>query len=114
MIKIENERWVVTDSEGMLVRRVGGSVAGRKVLKFSGESESDFEEVSASEISAERETARREKDYCCKVERLVARKYSLAQEIALLRQRDSKPEEFAEYDEYVEACKAEAKASVNK
>jgi hypothetical protein len=27
-----------------------------------------------------------------------------------LRQRDTKPEEFAEYNEYVEKCKAEVKS----
>lgn len=33
-------------------------------------------------------------------------KYSLDQELAILRQRDTKPEEFAEYNDYVEECKA--------
>ena len=48
--------------------------------------------------------------YEAKVDRLVREKYSLSNELALLRQRDAKPEEFAEYDEYVELCKAIAKA----
>ena len=39
-------------------------------------------------------------------------KYSLNQELAILRQRDSKIEEFNEYNTYVEACKAEAKAEL--
>ena len=39
-------------------------------------------------------------------------KYTLDQEIALLRQRDSKYAEFVEYNEYVEKCKAEAKTEV--
>ena len=36
-------------------------------------------------------------------------KYSINEELAILRQRDSKPEEFMLYDSYVEQCKAEAK-----
>lgn len=36
-------------------------------------------------------------------------KYSLSQELAILRQRDTKPSEFAEYHAFVEACKAEVK-----
>ncbi len=41
--------------------------------------------------------------------RLVRDKYSLNQELAILRQHDSKPEEFAAYNAYVEECKAYAK-----
>lgn len=39
-------------------------------------------------------------------------RYNLNQELAILRQRDTKPEEFAEYNAFVEACKAEAKAEI--
>ena len=43
-------------------------------------------------------------------QRVVARireRYSVDDELAILRQRDSKPDEFAEYNEYVEQVKAE-------
>lgn len=40
---------------------------------------------------------------------LIRRKYSLNQELAILRQRDAKPEEFAKYNAYVEQCKQEVK-----
>lgn len=36
---------------------------------------------------------------------LIRKKYSLYQELAILRQRDTKPAEFAEYNAYVEECK---------
>ena len=36
-------------------------------------------------------------------------RYSVNQELAILRQQTTKPEEFAAYNEYVEQCKAEAK-----
>ena len=39
-------------------------------------------------------------------------KYTLDEELAILRQRDTKPEEFAEYNAYVETCKAEVKADL--
>ena len=32
-------------------------------------------------------------------------RYSVNQELAVLRQRESKPDEFAEYNAYVEECK---------
>ncbi|MBR6720426.1 MAG: hypothetical protein IKL74_05895 [Clostridia bacterium] len=43
-------------------------------------------------------------------ERVVSRireVYSIDDEFAILRQRDTKPEEFAEYNEFVEKIKAE-------
>ena len=43
-------------------------------------------------------------------QRVVARireKYSVDDELAILRQRDTKPEEFAEYNEFVERIKEE-------
>lgn len=41
--------------------------------------------------------------------RKIRKRYSVNQELAILRQRDTKPEEFAEYNAYVEQCKAETK-----
>lgn len=46
------------------------------------------------------------------VEQLIRQKYNLSQELAILRQRDSKPTEFAYYNLYAEECKAQAKAKV--
>ena len=43
-------------------------------------------------------------------QRIVSRirqKYSVDDELAILRQRDSKPEEFSAYNEFVEKIKAE-------
>lgn len=42
----------------------------------------------------------------------IRQKYSLDEELAILRQRDSKPEEFSAYFNYCEACKARAKQEV--
>lgn len=43
------------------------------------------------------------------VEDLVADRYSLKQEIACLRQRDTKPDNFNAYNAYVEECKTQVK-----
>lgn len=40
-------------------------------------------------------------------------KYTLDEELSILRQRDEKPEEFAEYYAYAEQCKAEARAELH-
>ena len=39
----------------------------------------------------------------------IRQRYTLNQELAILRQRDSKPEEFAEYNTYIEQVKSEVK-----
>ena len=44
----------------------------------------------------------------------IRKKYNVNQELAILRQRDSKPEEFAEYNEYVENCKEIVKEKFKK
>ena len=43
------------------------------------------------------------------IERRIRLRYTVSQELAVLRQRDTKPEEFDAYNAYAEACKAEVK-----
>lgn len=47
------------------------------------------------------------------VENKIRTRYSVSAELAILRQRDTKPEEFAEYNSFCELCKAEAKTELN-
>lgn len=46
------------------------------------------------------------------IKTLIREKYDIDDELSIHRQRDTKPEEFAEYNEYVEACKLQAKAFI--
>ena len=68
-------------------------------------------------FSYDKYNARKEQERSKMYEDLVVskirQKYSLDQELALLRQRDSKYTEFNEYNEYVEKCKVEAKKEVS-
>lgn len=71
-----------------------------------------YRDMTADEIAQQREEERKQyqsMDYGDLVESLIRRKYSLSAELAILRQRDSKPQEFAEYNAYAEQCKAEAR-----
>ena len=54
-----------------------------------------------------------ENDYAKRVNKLIRHKYSISAELAILRQRDTKPEEFAAYNAYAEECKARAKAELD-
>ena len=45
---------------------------------------------------------------------LIRRKYTLSEELAILRQRDTKAEEFKAYNAYAESCKEEARLLIEK
>lgn len=71
-----------------------------------------YRDMTAEEIEQQQVEERKQyqsMDYGELVESLIRRKYSLSAELAILRQRDSKPEEFEEYNAYAEQCKAQAK-----
>ena len=76
----------------------------------------EIRELTAEEISAmEAEQERAEAEYWQSVDEgeavnaEIRKRYTESQEFAILRQRDSKPTEYAEYNEYCEACKAYVK-----
>lgn len=52
------------------------------------------------------------KKYENRVSKLIREKYSVSQELAILRQRDTKPQEFEEYFNYAESCKTRAKTEM--
>ena len=56
--------------------------------------------------------AYKEKQYPVIVSQYIRLRYSIDDEFAILRQRDTKPDEYEEYNSYCEECKARAKAIV--
>lgn len=64
-------------------------------------------------ITAEKEMVNN-LEYKTTIDKLIRQRYSVSDEIAILRQRDSKPEEYAEYNAYCEECKAQAKRELAK
>lgn len=53
-----------------------------------------------------------DKLYGQRIAELIRERYSINDELAILRQRDTKPEEFEEYNAFVEECKAQAKEEI--
>lgn len=53
-------------------------------------------------------------DYGETVNGLIRLKYTLSEELAILRQRDTKAEEFEAYNAYAESCKEEARLLIEK
>lgn len=52
-------------------------------------------------------------EYSERVNALIRERYSDSEELSILRQRDDKPTEFAEYYAYCEECKSRAKAELS-
>ena len=47
------------------------------------------------------------------VSQKIRAKYSINDELAILRQRDEKPEEYTAYNQYAEQCKIKAKEELD-
>ena len=62
------------------------------------------------QIETEEQPIEDTRTYKQKVEDYIREKYTVSDELAILRQRDTKPEEYAEYYAYCEECKAKAKS----
>lgn len=59
----------------------------------------DFNAINITDMTREQ----RQKEY--RIERAIRSRYSFNEELAIQRQRDTKPEEFAEYFAFCEECK---------
>lgn len=44
------------------------------------------------------------------INRKIRERYTLSEELAILRQKETKPNEYKEYNDYCEQCKADVKA----
>ena len=103
MIQYNNHR--ITSDSGKYVRRLADGLTATAIAAMTYNAD-DYEEVDELPVAFD-ETAYKER-----VERLIRERYSVADELGILRQRDSKPQEFAEYYAFAEQCKAEAKKQV--
>lgn len=104
MIQYNNHR--ITSDSGKYVRRLSDGLTATAIAAMTYAPE-DYEEVDEMPVDID-ETA-----YKAAVERLIRERYSVADELGILRQRDTKPQEFAEYNAFAEQCKAQAKAMWN-
>ena len=48
-----------------------------------------------------------------RVNSLIRERYTLSDELAILRRRDSAPDEFSAYNAYAESCKARAREELS-
>ena len=104
--KKEGGRVELVAGEGCFLRRIGSSENCRetKRLTVPASKVSEWEEVAIADIPPYSEA-----QYEARVTSLIRERYSVSAEFAVLRQRDSNPEEFAVYNSFAEECKAQAK-----
>lgn len=93
-------------AEGCFLRRKGSTEDCRdnRRLTVPADRVDEWEEVAIGSLPAYTEAQYEER-----VTELIRERYSVSAELAVLRQRDTKPEEFAAYDAYAEECKARAR-----
>lgn len=73
----------------------------------------EYEDIQVYTLyTAEELAKRKQQKYEDRVVELLRKKYSLNQELATLRQRYEKPEEYQAYHDYAEQCKATAKREI--
>lgn len=65
--------------------------------------------VLTEEQLAEIREEEKAREYENKIINKIRQKYTINQELAILRQKDTKPEEWNIYNEYVESCKRQVK-----
>ena len=103
MIEYNNHR--ITSDSGKYVRRLADGLTAKAIAAMTYNAD-DYEEVDELPVAFD------ETSYKAAVERLIRERYSVADELGILRQRDTKPQEFAEYNAFAEQCKAQARAEI--
>lgn len=104
MIEIKNH--IVTSTEGRIIHRLGSEVyfpSGKGSATATDTPES-FEEVDAIPSPSPDASA-----YRAEVERLIAERYTVGQEIQFAREKELAGAAYADYLAYVEQCKVRAK-----
>lgn len=86
-------------------------INGVKLRKPLFELPEHYEEVTQEQLDEEKKVsdAVGHKKLGVVVDGKIRERYTLSEELAILRQRDTKPERFAEYDAFCEACKREGR-----
>lgn len=96
-----------------IVKTLGGIVVSKGGMSYYNPTESMVKEAGWKEYEEEEnENEVQEIDYEQAVVTLIREKYSVDEELALLRQREEKEDEFKTYYDYCEECKAKVKEAL--
>lgn len=98
---------LTTDADHILHRK--GSDDYPAIRRATVTNPDEWEEITVEEAENAKRSAEAEERYRHIVNERIRRRYDVNDELAILRQRDTKPEEFAAYNAFAESCKADAK-----
>lgn len=99
------KQWLIEADEGCVLHLEGSD--DYRSRRASVTDPEKWEEIPEDDVPAYTESQYKER-----VEALIRERYTVADELAVLRQRDAKPEEFAAYNAFAEQCKASAKVQL--
>lgn len=95
----------IVAAEGKWLHRIGTEAYFQRAI-MGKNGTADFEEVDELPKYTDAE-------YSERVNALIRERYSDSEELSILRQRDEKPSQFAEYFAFCEECKTRAKAELS-
>lgn len=95
----------IVAAEGKWLHRIGTEAYFRRAI-MGKHGTADFEEVGEVPKFTDAE-------YSERVNALIRERYDESRELSILRQRDEKPSQFAEYFAFCEECKKRAKAELS-
>lgn len=95
----------IVAAEGKWLHRIGTEAYFQRAI-MGNNGTADFEEVDEVPKYTDAE-------YSERVNALIRERYSDSEELSILRQRDEKPSQFAEYFAFCEECKTRAKAELS-
>ena len=95
----------IVAADGKWLHRIGTEAFFKRAI-MGKNGTADFEEVDDVPKYTDAE-------YSERVNALIRERYDESRELSILRQRDDKPTEFAEYYTYCENCKKRAKAELS-
>lgn len=106
--QLPNGRWQLDSADGHILHRIGSD--DYTLLRHArATSPDEWEELTEAEVSSLTAARESEAAYKQRIIALIRQRYDQDDETAILRQRDTKPDEFAEYNDFVEGCKARAR-----
>ena len=112
--ELNNGRVEISTDGAHVIRKIGDSnPTDVRRRRIAADEIDQWEEITVEEAEEELRAAENDERYRRMVSDGIRRRYDLDAELAILRQRDDKPEEFAAYSAYAEECKAVAKAEIN-
>lgn len=105
--KYKKERWIEVESIPS-----PEEIPGKIPVMYYRNGAIVYEYEPIPEMTVEEEHLIPEMTYEEQVVAKIRERYSVDDELAILRQRDTKPEEFEAYNQYAEQCKKEIKESI--